>query len=159
MAHARETWWPRSPSWTQIDVEIQVLENYIPHVRVGDEVRLEISSLPNENLVGRVAEIVPQADLRTRNFPVRVRMENKIVEGQPLIKAGMFARATLAVGRTAKAMLVPKDAVVLGGPTPMVFVAEPQTAPLRKGKEGEGASRARAARHRLGRIYRKSLAN
>ena len=108
----------------QIDVEIQVLENYIPYVKVGDEVRLEIASLPAENLVGRIAEIVPQADLRTRNFPVRVRLENKLVEGQPLIKAGMFARATLAVGRAANAVLVPKDAVVLGGPTPVVFIAE-----------------------------------
>jgi RND family efflux transporter MFP subunit len=108
----------------QIDVEIQVLENYIPYVKVGDEVRLEVTSLPTENLVGRVAEIVPQADLRTRNFPVRVRLENKFVDDQPLIKAGMFARATLAVGRTANAVVVPKDAVVLGGPTPVVFIAE-----------------------------------
>jgi RND family efflux transporter MFP subunit len=112
----------------QIDIEIQVLENYIPHVRVGDEVRLEISSLPNENFVGHIAEIVLQADLRTRNFPVRVRVDNKITGGLPLIKAGMFARATLAVGRTANAMLVPKDSVVLGGPTPVVFVAEPSAA-------------------------------
>jgi len=111
----------------EIDFEIQVLENYIPHVKVGDEVRLEISSLPNENLIGHVAEIVPQADLRTRNFPVRVRLKNKIADGQPLIKAGMFARATVAVGRTASAKLVPKDAIVLGGPTPVVFVAESGT--------------------------------
>ena len=34
----------------EVDVEIQVLENYIPHVRVGDEVRLEITSLPTEIL-------------------------------------------------------------------------------------------------------------
>jgi RND family efflux transporter MFP subunit len=108
----------------QIDVEIQVLESYVPFVKIGDEVRLEVTSLPAENLVGRVAEIVPQADLRTRNFPVRVRLDNKIMDGQPQIKAGMFARATLAVGRTAHAVLVPKDAVVLGGPTPVVFITE-----------------------------------
>ena len=108
----------------EVDVEIQVLENYIPHVRVGDEVRLEITSLPAEIFIGRVAEIVPQADLRTRNFPVRVRLNNKLVDGIPQIKAGMFARATLSVGQTAGALLVPKDAIVLGGPTPMVFVAD-----------------------------------
>src|SRR4029434_3361241 len=106
-----------------VDVEIQVLENYVPNVRQGEEVRLEISSLPKENVIGRVAEIVPQADLRTRNFPVRVRLENKIVDNQPLIKAGMFARAHLAVGRVANAILVPKDAVVLGGQSPIVFVS------------------------------------
>jgi RND family efflux transporter MFP subunit len=107
-----------------VDVEIHVLETYVPNVRQGDEVRVEISSLPKENFIGRVAEIVPQADLRTRNFPVRVRLENKIVENQPLILAGMFARANLAVGRVANATLVPKDAVVLGGQSPVVFVSE-----------------------------------
>jgi HlyD family secretion protein len=107
-----------------VDVEIQVLETYVPSVRQGDEVRLEISSLPKEKFIGRVAEIVPQADMRTRNFPVRVRLENKIIENQPLIKAGMFARANLAVGRVANATLVPKDAVVLGGQSPIVFVSE-----------------------------------
>jgi RND family efflux transporter MFP subunit len=122
----------------QIDVEIQVLENYIPNVKVGDEVRVEITSLPTEILIGHVAEIVPQADLRTRNFPVRVRLDNKIVDGQPLIKAGMFARATLAVGRTAGALLVPKDAIVLGGPTPMVFVADAS------GQDARGSRTAKA---------------
>jgi RND family efflux transporter MFP subunit len=119
----------------EVDVEIQVLETYIPHVRVGDEVRLEITSLPAENLTGRVVEIVPQADLRTRNFPVRVRLANKLVDGVPQIKAGMFARATLSVGQIANALLVPKDAIVLGGPTPMVFVAD-----------GAGAGKAAKAR-------------
>jgi HlyD family secretion protein len=127
----------------EVDVEIQVLETYIPHVRVGDEVRLEITSLPAEILIGRVAEIVPQADLRTRNFPVRVRLNNKLVDGVPHIKAGMFARATLTVGQTASALLVPKDAIVLGGPTPMVFVADPAS-------KGGGAAKARPVSVQLG---------
>lgn len=126
----------------EVDVEIQVLETYIPHVRVGDEVRVEITSLPAENLIGRVVEIVPQADLRTRNFPVRVRLNNKLVDGVPQIKAGMFARATLSVGQIANALLVPKDAIVLGGPTPMVFVAD-------SAKQG-GVSKARPVSVQLG---------
>jgi HlyD family secretion protein len=35
----------------------------------------------------------------------------------------MLARVTLDVGKPTPCVLVPKDAVVLGGPTPMVFVA------------------------------------
>ena len=61
----------------------------------------------------------------------------------------MFARATLSVGQIAKALLVPKDAIVLGGPTPMVFVADAAQA---KGRKREGTPRLRAARRRLGRI-------
>ena len=47
-----------------------------------------------------------------------------LADGVPRIKAGMFARATLSVGQIADALLVPKDAIVLGGPTPMVFVVD-----------------------------------
>jgi RND family efflux transporter MFP subunit len=110
-------------------------------------VRLEITSLPTENYIGRVAEIVLQADLRTRNFPVRVRLNNKVVDGVPQIKAGMFARATLSVGQIANALLVPKDAIVLGGPTPIVFVADgaalgkaakARTVPVQLGAAWEG---------------------
>ena len=75
------------------------------------------------DLTGRVAIVNPQADTRAHTFPVKVRIENRIVEGQPLLKAGMFARVTLAVGKPTPCVLVPKDAVVLGGDKPMVFVA------------------------------------
>ena len=65
--------------------------------------------------------INPQADPRRTRFPVKVRVENRIENDQPLLKAGMFARVTLAVGKPTPCVLVPKDAVVLGGPSPMVF--------------------------------------
>jgi multidrug efflux pump subunit AcrA (membrane-fusion protein) len=54
---------------------------------------------------------------------VKVRVQNRIENDQPVLKAGMFARVTLAVGKPTQCVLVPKDAVVLGGPSPMVLVA------------------------------------
>jgi hypothetical protein len=39
-----------------------------------------------------------------------------------LIKAGMFARIHVPVGQKQMALVVPKDALVLGGPQPVVFV-------------------------------------
>jgi RND family efflux transporter MFP subunit len=107
-----------------VDVEVMVLEQYLENLRVGDKARLEITALPNHTFTGQVAVIVPQADLRSRSFPVKIRVENSIIGGKPLLMPGMFARATLAVGRPEQATLVPKDAVVLGGPTPVVWVVE-----------------------------------
>ena len=54
---------------------------------------------------------------------MKVRVENRIENDLPLIKAGMFARVTLAVGKPTPCVLVPKDAIVLGGPTPLVYLA------------------------------------
>jgi multidrug efflux pump subunit AcrA (membrane-fusion protein) len=77
---------------------------------------------------------VAQADLRSRNFPVKVRLENRLVDGRYLLKPGMFARISLPVGKMEQALLVPKDAVVLGGPSPMVFVFEPNPKDPQLGK-------------------------
>ena len=107
----------------QVDVEVNVVEDFIANVNPSVEATVEIPALPGEQLAGRVAMVNPQADPRAHTFPVKVRMENRIVEGQPLLKAGMFARVTLAVGKPTPCVLVPKDAVVLGGPTPMVYVS------------------------------------
>jgi hypothetical protein len=46
----------------------------------------------------------------------------------------MFARVTLAVGRTEAALMVPKDALVLGGRAPVVFVVDLDPAAATKGK-------------------------
>lgn len=108
-----------------VDVQAHVLETYVPHLQVGMMARVELGALPGEALVGQVALIVPKADLKSRTFPVKVRLKNREVGGSPLIKAGMLARVTLPVGRPEMALLVPKDAVVLGGPAPMVYVVDP----------------------------------
>jgi HlyD family secretion protein len=108
---------------SQVDIEIAVVEDFVANLSTASEANIEIASLPKEKFAGRVAIINPQADPRARTFPVKVRVQNKIVEDQPLIKAGMFARVTLAVGSPTACVVVPKDAVVLGGATPIVFVA------------------------------------
>jgi multidrug efflux pump subunit AcrA (membrane-fusion protein) len=67
--------------------------------------------------------------LRSRTFPVKVRVENEITAAGPLLKSGMLARVVLPTGKTQEALLVPKDALVLGGREgPVVFVFQPDTA-------------------------------
>jgi len=109
-----------------VDVEIAIVEDYIVNVHPGLEGRVEIPALPGQPLRGVVAIVNPQADARARTFPVKVRVENQLIEGQPLLKAGMFARVTLPVGKPTPCVVVPKDAVVLGGPSPIVYVASSQ---------------------------------
>jgi len=108
---------------SEIDVEIAVVEDFIANLHTSVEGSVDIPALPEERFTGRVAMINPQADARSHTFPVKVRIQNRLENGQPLLKAGMFARVTLAVGKPTPCVLVPKDAVVLGGASPMVFVA------------------------------------
>lgn len=151
----------------EVEVQAHVLDSHVPHVRVGMSARIEIAALPNDvlaglptdALLGEVVRVVPQADLRTRTFPVKVRLDNPLAPADaeaylakresvrslgpvvgapaaaaaarlvrkpaPLFKAGMLARVTLSVGPEEKALLVSKDALVLGGPQPVVCVVDP----------------------------------
>ncbi len=106
----------------RVDVRALVLEDYIRHIHVGAEARVEIGAIPDQTFSGRVVHVVPQADVRSRSFPVKVRLENNSFNGGVLLKAGMFASVSLPVGEKAKALLVLKDAVVLGGRSPTVYV-------------------------------------
>ena len=104
-----------------VEIETQVPESSIASLRVGADVRLDFDAAPDRAWIGKVARIVPQADLRSRSFPVRIQLENRVVDGVPLLKGGMLARAWLPVGAMDNVTVVPKDALVLGGPIPIVF--------------------------------------
>ena len=69
-----------------------------------------------------MVRIVPQVDLRSRTFPVKLRVDNPRFEKGHLFKAGMLARVRLALGPPRPSLLVLKNALVLGGRNPVVFV-------------------------------------
>ncbi len=110
-----------------IDINTNILEDYVRYVGRGTPARIEVSALPDEAFTGEVALVVPQADVRSRTFPVKVRVENRESAGGVLLKSGMIARVTLPVGEIRNSFLVHKDALVLGGASPQVIVIDPES--------------------------------
>ena len=105
----------------RLEIEVQVPEMSVGMLRENAEVRLDFDAAPGHAWIGRVARIVPQADLLSRSFPVRVELANRVEDAVPVLKGGMLARAWLPVGKTGSVTVVPKDALVLGGPRPLVY--------------------------------------
>ncbi|MFZ4732516.1 MAG: efflux RND transporter periplasmic adaptor subunit [Pirellulales bacterium] len=124
----------------EVEVVVQVPELSIGRLRTADSVRLEFDAAADRTWIGRVARVVPQADLLARSFPVRVRLVNQIVDGEPVLRGGMIARAWLPVGKAGRATVVPKDALVLGGAVPLVYVVTPA------GSSGTGSMAAGSVR-------------
>jgi HlyD family secretion protein len=118
----------------EVDVLVNVLEKHVAHVAIGQAVTVEIASLSNLRITGKVSSVIPQADIRARTFPVKVRVSNSILNDSAetpsaanrtaIIKAGMLARAIVPTGVKRDGLLVPKDALVLGDPSPIVFVVD-----------------------------------
>ncbi|HTI50634.1 MAG TPA: efflux RND transporter periplasmic adaptor subunit [Planctomycetaceae bacterium] len=118
----------------EVEVRVNVPEDHVADLEIGDAVRVDVNATKLKSFVGEVAAIVPQADLKARTFPVLVRLKNprkQGVEGNTksrsaghVLNGGMLARAIFPVGKRREALLVSKDAIVLGGRAPIVFVID-----------------------------------
>ena len=109
-------------------------ERKIALLRTGLPATVTLDAFPGEAFSGEVAHIVPQADTRSRSFPVKVRLSN----AQGRLKAGMLARVTVIVASGEPSVLVPKDAVVRRGPDELVFVVSNGQAKAVKVRTGRG---------------------
>jgi len=113
----------------EVEVRGFVVEQHIAHIHPGMDVRVEVPALPGRIFTGVVTKIIPRADMRARTFPINVKVKNEITDAGPLLKSGMYARIELPTGAARQAVLVPKDALVLGGPKPAVFVVTKNAGP------------------------------
>lgn len=109
---------------TEVDVRVSVLEELVGSLRIGQTVSVTVPAAPQKEWEGVVHRIIPQADVRSRTFPVDIRVVNRIENEVPVLKAGLLASVRLPTGTTHTAVLVPKDALVLGGKQPVVFVID-----------------------------------
>lgn len=112
-----------------IEIDVMVPEAYIAHIHLGAAAQVRADAIPDRAFTGTVARIIPDADRRSRSFPVKVRLANPKTEDGHVLKSGMLARVTLAIGPPVQALLVPKDSLVLGGSQPslMVVTTDPET--------------------------------
>lgn len=122
-----------------VDIEtvyivIPVNERDIGRIRQGDEATLRVDTYPERAFQGRISHIVPQADVTSRNFPVRIRVDNR---PDRLLKAGMFARVAVRYGEPRQGFFIPKDAVVLRGREQMVFVLDTSKVQMRRVQTGQ----------------------
>lgn len=113
---------------------VPVPERYISAIKRGDKAQVRFDALVERSFEGKISAIIPRADDASRTFPVRIEISNPA----GLIKPGMLGRATLPTGEKRKALLVPKDALVLTPSGTAVYTVVDQQArlvPVRTGAE------------------------
>ena len=111
----------------EVDIVVNVTAEHVSKLGLGDQVRIDVPNVRDELVFGKVFAIVPQADVQSRTFPVKIRVKNEIGKAGPVFKAGMLARVQLPVGQAKKMLMAPKDAVVLNGNKRTVFVVDSET--------------------------------
>lgn len=99
-------------------VRIDVPEQAIPEVRVGQAVSATTSAWPDRNFAGRVARIAPNVSAQSRTLTVEAEIDN----GSGALKPGQFATVRILQERADPAVLVPARAVVTEAGVSRVFV-------------------------------------
>jgi RND family efflux transporter MFP subunit len=113
------------PSMTIIDmdrvyVEINVTENVINDLHLGQEVVVEIPAVSDQNIIGKIDRLSPAADAKTQLYSVRVYMENN----EYIVKPGMFAKLELSTDVRKDVIAVKSEAVVQNDEKMVVYVVE-----------------------------------
>ena len=106
----------------QIWVSVPVPEEVSRAIHLAQSGSIEFDAVPGRSFVGRVIQINPSADPLSRQFIVRLAIDNPRNE----LKPGMFARVTLVTRRDRGVVVVPREAVQPGkaGPTVVVVSAD-----------------------------------
>ncbi len=89
-------------------IRIDIPEQAIPEVKVGQSVSITTSAWPDKNFAGRIARIAPNVSATSRTFTVEAEIDNN---GNAL-KPGQFATVRILQERAEAAVLVPARAVI-----------------------------------------------
>jgi RND family efflux transporter MFP subunit len=99
-------------------IRIDIPEQAIPEVQIGQSVSATTSAWPDRNFSGRVARIAPNVSAQSRTLTVEAEIDNS----SGALKPGQFATVRILQPRTEAAVLVPARAVSTQAGVSRVFV-------------------------------------
>jgi membrane fusion protein, multidrug efflux system len=99
-------------------IRIDIPEQAIPEVKVGQSVSVVTSAWPDKNFSGRIARISPNVSPNSRTLTVEAEVENS----SGVLKPGQFASVRILQDRPEPAVLVPARAVRTESGVSRVFV-------------------------------------
>lgn len=88
-------------------VRIDVPEQSIPQIRVGESVSVTVAAYPDRSFAGRVARVSPSVNSASRTLTVEADVENSNAE----LKPGQFATVRILLPQSEAAVLVPQRAL------------------------------------------------
>lgn len=105
-------------------LDMQVYEDQIGMVQVGQEVQSTIEGVPGKTFTSKVVFIYPHLNHMFRTATVRTILENPNHE----LKPGMFATAQIVTRPLDSAILAPREAIIDTGTQQIAFIAEADSA-------------------------------
>jgi len=99
-------------------LEAAVEESQLRNIRLGATAIVTIDALGQEEMSGRVVEIVPAADPASRSYTVKID-----IPGKSLLRSGLFGKARFVSGER-EILAVPSKAILQRGQLNYVYVVD-----------------------------------
>ena len=103
---------------TRVWVFVDIFEEELPWVRVGDVAEMKVGAVPGTTFEGKLTYIYPYAERETRTIKARLEFPNDGL----LLKPDMFADITIRANPRTDVVAVHSEAVVRSGVREKVFV-------------------------------------
>ena len=103
---------------SRIWVVVDLYEDDLPWVQVGDEASMQVAGIPGRTFKGKVTFIYPYLEAKTRTLKVRLEFDNP----ELALKPEMFANVVVKASKQFNAVVVPLEAIIRTGEQDQVFV-------------------------------------
>ena len=103
---------------TRVWVLVDIFEDEVPWVRVGDAASMTIAAAPGVVFEGRLTYIYPYAEGQTRTVKARLEFDNPDF----VLKPEMFADVSISASPQQNVIAIPSEAIVRSGLNERVFV-------------------------------------
>jgi RND family efflux transporter MFP subunit len=123
-------------STNPLRVRIDIPEQALSNIQMGQSVSVNVSAYPDRSFSGRVHHVAPSVTPNSRTLTIEAQVENN--EG--LLKPGQFASVRLQQSQTSPAVLVPLRSVRAEAGTNYVFVIRDGRAEKRLVQLGQAES-------------------
>jgi membrane fusion protein (multidrug efflux system) len=117
----------------EIEIAFSLPEVHVPRLRLGQEARLRVTSLPAEDFRGEVFFVAPRVDPQNRSIELKARVDNR----EHRLRPGQFAHVRLTLERRDDVAMVPEEAIVSREGRFFVFVVDGGAAREREVTLGE----------------------
>jgi len=105
---------------SRLEIDIMVSEEDISYIREGSDVEVLVRAVRPESFRGRVESAATAADSTTKNYQVKISLDNP----EQVIKSGMFAQVALATESAQDTICIPRNAVIARGSKSVVFIVD-----------------------------------
>ena len=113
---------------SEVWVTAALYDRDLAAVRQGQPATVRVQGLGDAVFKGRVIQVGPGVDEKTRTLPVRIAVRNPASANGFALRPGMFATVALETSRKPSALLVPSAAIQTLDGQPVVFVETPLSA-------------------------------